>query len=144
MWRNHCSQLLIVHGVSDVRQAETHCRAFEVELAIEKLKKRDTNQQVLIKSQQNLLKQWIGQFTVRTVDIRIMFGIRKNCLRSGRSRSLYLFIRRATKQTVIITEAYHFRQLHTKFYPTSCCRGDLHMARKLFGTLSVDLDATGQ
>jgi hypothetical protein len=45
-WRNYFSQLLNVHMVNDVRQAEIHTeeplvpepRAFEVELAIEKLK----------------------------------------------------------------------------------------------------------
>jgi hypothetical protein len=45
-WRNYFSQLLNVHGVVDVRQAEVHTveplvpepSAFEVELAIEKLK----------------------------------------------------------------------------------------------------------
>jgi hypothetical protein len=56
-WRNYFFQLLNVHGVNDVRQAEIHTAeplvpepsAFEVELAIEKV----TNHQVLIKSQQN-------------------------------------------------------------------------------------------
>jgi hypothetical protein len=56
-WRNHFSQLLNVHEVKDVRQAEIHTAeplvpepsASEVELAIGKLK----NHQVLIKSQQN-------------------------------------------------------------------------------------------
>jgi len=46
-WRNYFSQLLNVHEVKDVRQAEIHTveplvpdpSAFEVELAIEKLKK---------------------------------------------------------------------------------------------------------
>jgi len=45
-WRNYFSQILNVHGVSDVRQAEIQTAeplvpepsAFEVELAIEKLK----------------------------------------------------------------------------------------------------------
>ena len=45
-WRNYFSQLLHVHGVNDVREAEIHTAeplvhepsAFEVELAIEKLK----------------------------------------------------------------------------------------------------------
>jgi len=45
-WRNYFSQLLNVHGAKDVRQAEIHTAeplvpgpsAFEVELAIEKLK----------------------------------------------------------------------------------------------------------
>ena len=46
-WKNYFSQLLNVHGAKDVRQEEIHTAeplvpepsAFEVELAIEKLKK---------------------------------------------------------------------------------------------------------
>jgi len=45
-WRNYFSQLLNIHGVNDVRQAELHTAeplvsepsAFQVELAVEKLK----------------------------------------------------------------------------------------------------------
>jgi hypothetical protein len=151
-WRNLCSQLLIVHGVSDIRQAEIHTSeplapepsAFEVELAIEKLKKNHTNQQVLINSQQNLLKHWIGQFTLRTIIVLILFGIRKTCVRNGRNRSLYLYVRRVIKQIVVIIGAYHFRQLFTKFYPTSCCPAYLHMPKKLFGIMNVDFSETGQ
>jgi hypothetical protein len=47
-WRNHFSQLLNVYAVNDVRQTEIHAAeplvpelsAFEVEMAIEKLKRR--------------------------------------------------------------------------------------------------------
>ena len=47
-WRNHCSQLLNVHRANNVRQAEIHTveplvpqpSAFEVELAIEKLRRQ--------------------------------------------------------------------------------------------------------
>ena len=57
-WRNYFFQLLNVHGVNDIRQTEIHTAeplvpetsAFEVDLAIEKLKV--TNHQV-IKSHQN-------------------------------------------------------------------------------------------
>jgi hypothetical protein len=52
-----------------------------------------------------------------------LFGIRGNCVRSRRSQSLYLFIRRVIKQTVVIIEAYHFCQQCTKFFPASCCPG---------------------
>ena len=49
-WRNHFSQLLRVHGVSDVRQVAVHTSeplvpepsALEAEMAIEKLKRRST------------------------------------------------------------------------------------------------------
>ena len=50
-------------------------------------------------------------------------GGRKVRSGSGRSRSLYLFIRRTIKQFVVIIKAYHFCQLRTKFYPTSCYQG---------------------
>ena len=57
--RNHFFQLLNVHGVNDVRQAEIHTAeplvpepsAFGVEMAIEKLKRHKSP--ILIKSQQN-------------------------------------------------------------------------------------------
>jgi len=50
-------------------------------------------------------------------NLLILFEIRSNCLRSGMSRSFYLFIRRVIEMVVIV-EAYSFCQLRTKFYPT--------------------------
>jgi hypothetical protein len=58
-WRNYFSQLFIIDGFIDVRQAEVHTfeplvpepSAFEFQLVIEKLKYH--NHQVLIKFQQN-------------------------------------------------------------------------------------------
>ena len=43
---------------------------------------------------------------MRSINLLFLFGIRRNCLRSGRSQSLYLSIRRATKQNVVIIEAF--------------------------------------
>jgi hypothetical protein len=116
-WRNHFSELLIVHGFSDVMQTEIHTAeplvpdlgAVEVELAIEKLKVK--NHQVFIKSKQNCLRQEVERFAMRSTNILFLFGIRMNCLRSGSSRSLYLSIRKAMEQIVVIMEAYHFFQL---------------------------------
>ena len=73
---------------------------------------------------------------------KILFGIRRR--KSGRSRLLYLFIRTVIKQIGVNTEAYHFFQVRTKFYPTSCSQCSLHIQRKLSGIISVDTDATGQ
>jgi hypothetical protein len=84
---------------------------------------KDTNNQVLIKSQQNWLKQGVEQFSLRSIIIFILFGMRRNCVRSGRNRSLYLFLRRVVTQIVVIIEKYHFCQLRTKVYPTSRCQG---------------------
>jgi hypothetical protein len=64
----------------------------------------------------------------------------KNELPVERSQSLYLPIRRLTKQTAVTIEAYQFFQL----YPTFCYHGYLRMKGKLMGTTSVNLDATGQ
>jgi hypothetical protein len=47
----------------------------------------------------------------------IVFGIRKHCLISGRSLSLYQFTRMVIKLIVVIIEGYHCYQLRTKFYP---------------------------
>ena len=85
---------------------------------------------MLIKSQQNWLKQWIGQYAVTSVNFLILFEIRRNCLRSGRSWTLYLSIRRVIKQIVVIVGTYPFCQLHTTFYPAysvkvnAICRGN--------------------
>jgi hypothetical protein len=95
-WRNHFSQLRNVHGVNDVWQTEIHTakpsvpkpNAFEFEMATEKLKRH--NRQVLIKSQQNFLHWGVEQFTLRSINLLIPWGIRGNCLWSGRSQSLYL------------------------------------------------------
>jgi hypothetical protein len=58
-----------------------------------------------------------------------LFGIRRNCLRSGRSRSLYLSIRRAIKQVIVIIGAYQFDKYvqtfiqHPALKLNSICRG---------------------
>jgi len=89
--------------------------ALKVEMATENPKRH--------KSQQKWLKQVVEQFSRRSTKLLILFGIRKNCLRSGRRRSVYLFIKRAIKHNVVIICAYHFCLPLTKFYPTSCCQG---------------------
>ena len=94
--------------------------AFEVELAMEKLK--SPNHEILMKSLQNCLRQWVEQFAMRSINLLFLFEIRRNYLRSGRSPSLYLSIRRVIKQMEVIIETYHFCQLCTKFYATSCCQ----------------------
>ena len=45
------------------------------------------NHHLLIKSQQNWLKQGVSQFAVRFINLLFLFGIRRNCLKNGRSRS---------------------------------------------------------
>jgi len=94
--------------------------AFEDELAIQKPKSPKSPGIYQIPAE---LSQGAGQFALRSKNLSFLFGIRSYCPRSGRNRSLYLSIRRAIKQIVVIIGAYHFCHLHTKFYPTSCYLG---------------------
>jgi hypothetical protein len=97
-WRNYFSQLLDVHGVKDGGQVEIHTAeplvpessAFEVDLAFEKIKSHKSPGVDQIPAE--LIKAGLGQFALRTINLLFLFGIRRNCLRSGRSRSLYLSI----------------------------------------------------
>jgi hypothetical protein len=128
-WTKHFFQLLNVHWVNDVRQTEIRTAkplvpepsASEFEMAIEKLKKHKSPDIDQIPAE--LIKAEVGQFVLRSINLLILFGIKRNCLSSGRSQSLYLFIRRVMKHIAVIIEAYHFCQPHTKFYPTSFCQG---------------------
>jgi hypothetical protein len=112
--RNHFSQLLNVLGFSDVRRNELHTAeplvpepsAFEVELAIEKLK-RDVSPGI-DQIPAELIKAGGRHFVLRSIKLLILSGIRRNCLRIGRSQSLYVAIRRVLKQILVIIEAYYF------------------------------------
>ena len=95
--------------------------AFEIELDIEKLESHKSSGIGQIPAE--LIKAGLEQFAMRSINLLLLFGIRKNCLRSGRSRSLYLSIRRAIKQIAVIIGSYHFYQLRTKYCPTSLSQG---------------------
>jgi hypothetical protein len=95
---------------------------FEVEMVIEKLKRHKLPGIGQIPAEPN--KAGGGTIFSEIHRLLILFGIRKNRLRSGRSQSLYLSISRVIKRVVVITEAHHFFQILTKFYPTSYCQGN--------------------
>ena len=59
--------------------------AFEVELAIEKLKNHKLPNTDQIPAE--LIKAGVGQFAVRFTNLLFLFGIRRNSLMNGRSRS---------------------------------------------------------
>jgi len=122
-WRDHFSQVLNIRGVNDVRHTELNTAepvgsepsAYEVEMAIAKLKSKKSR--CFDQISEELIKTWAVQFAIRPRNSIFLFGIRRNCLRSGRSRSFYLAIRMAIKR------AYYFCQLRTKYYPTPYCQG---------------------
>ena len=90
-WRNYFSQLFNVHGVKDVGQVEIptadplvpELSAFEVELAIDKLKNHKSPGVDEIPAE--LIKA--GGGTICLEIHKLLSGRRRNCLKSGRSRS---------------------------------------------------------
>ena len=112
-----------VYGVSNVRQTEIHTAEtlmseprMRLRLSWVLKSSKKTNHQVLIKLQQNCLKKGLEQFAVRLTN---SIWNKEELPEEWKSRSLYLSIRRAMKQIVVIIGAYHFCQIRTKFYPTS-------------------------
>ena len=63
---------------------------FEAELATENLKSHKSPGNDEIPAE--VIKSGHRTISMRCINILFLFGIRKNCLRSGRSRSLYLSI----------------------------------------------------
>ena len=102
-----------LHGVNDVRRTEIHTAeplvpgpsAFEVELATEKLKRHKSPGIDQIPAE--LLKAECRAYRSEIHKLINSVWNKEGYLRNGRSRSLYLSIGRAIKQTVVITEPYH-------------------------------------
>jgi hypothetical protein len=65
---------------------------------------------------ENLFKQKLTHYCLRSINSFILFGIRKNCLISGRSLLLHQFTKRMLKLTVIIIMRYQWYQLRTECY----------------------------
>jgi hypothetical protein len=82
-----------VHGFKDVGQAEIHTaeplvpepNAFEVELAIDELKSHKTPGIDEIPAE--LINTGVEQFAGIFINLLLPFERRRNCLKSGRSRS---------------------------------------------------------
>ena len=92
-WRNYFSQLFNVHAVKGVGQADIHTAeplvlqpsATEVELAIDKLKSHKSPGIDEISAE--LIKAGSRTICLEIRKLLILFGRRRNCLKSGRSRS---------------------------------------------------------
>jgi len=86
-WRNCFSQPLNVHEVKDVRHIEirkAESLVHEVELPIGKLK---SHKSPGIDQIQTELRNEVQQLPMRSINLLFLFGIRRNCLRTGRSQS---------------------------------------------------------
>ena len=92
-WRKYFSQLFNLHGFKDVGQAEIHRAepmvpepsAFEVELTIGKIKSH--NSPGIDEIPAELIKAGDGTICGEIHKLILLFGRRRNCLKSGRSRS---------------------------------------------------------
>jgi len=82
--------------------------------------------QLLIKYRQTRFKQQEINWVLRYTNAFILFRRKENILNSEHNLSIYVFRKRMTKLTVIITEGYQFYQLQNKFYPTFFSQGQLH------------------
>jgi hypothetical protein len=88
---------LNVHGDNDVRLTEIHTAeplvhepsTFEVEMPIEKLKTYRS-------PGSDQIPAGGIKFALRSINLLTLFGIKRNCLSSGRSQSLYLFIKQTS------------------------------------------------
>jgi hypothetical protein len=121
-WRNISSKLFNVHGVNDVRHTEIHTvepqvpepSIFVFKLVIEKLISHKSPGIGQLTA--DLIKEVVEHFDIRSPNLFILFGIRKNFLRSGCSQSLFISIRKAIKQNVVTTGPHHLCQLRTKYF----------------------------
>ena len=129
-WRNYFFQVLNVHGLSDVRQAEIHTAeplvpepsALEVELAIEKLKSHKSPGTDQIPAE--LIKA--GGRTIRCAIHKLIIAIwNKEELPGEWKESIIVPIHNKGDKTDCnnYRGMDQFCQLRTKFCPTSCSQG---------------------
>jgi hypothetical protein len=87
--------------------------AFGFELGIEKLRSHKSPGIDQLPSEQ--FKAGYRNFAMRSIKLLLLFRIRRNSRRRGRSRSLYLSIRKETKYILILIGTYPSYQPLTKF-----------------------------
>jgi hypothetical protein len=105
--------VLNVHGVNDVSQTHTYIHTY-IHTAVTSARvqcvwvwdgyskaKIEKNYQVLIKFQQNWFKQQVGPFVLRSINLLILFRIKRNCLTSGRIRIIVCIYKKDDKTDCI-------------------------------------------
>jgi hypothetical protein len=120
---NHFSQLWNIHGVNYVRRTEIHPAepivpepsAFEAQMA-EKMKRHkspgiDQSPTELIKARGRTIRS-------ETHKCISCIGNKEELPEEWKESIIVLIYKKGIKQIVAIIEAFHFCQLHTKFYPT--------------------------
>jgi len=147
-WRNYLYQLLNVHRVNDVRQTKIHTaeplvpEPSDDEIAIQKMKRHKSPGNSQIPSE--LIKS--GCRTTHFEIHKLFNSIwNKEELPVEWKELIIILTSEKGKETECSNHRsmsiYH---LHTKYHPTSCCQGKLHMQRTLMGIIHVDLNAMSQ
>jgi len=95
--------------------------AFEAEMAIDKLKQ--IKRQVLTESPQNWLKQGLEQFATEILKLIHSIWNKEELPEEWKDSINVHTYKKVIQENVVILEAYHFCQAHTKFYLTSFCQG---------------------
>jgi len=144
-WRNHFSQLLSVHGVSDVRQTEIHTTepllpepsAFETEMASEKLRRHKSPAINQIPAE--LFKQGVERFAL---EIRKLINSIWNKEESPEEWKESFIVPICQKGDKTDYSNYRGISLVSVMYKilSVCCQGLLHMQKKLLRFFSVDFD----
>ena len=122
-WRNHFSQLLNIHGVNYVRQTEINTAeplvpessAFEVELAIEKLKSHKSPGIDQIPAE--LIKAGCRTICYDIHKLTSSIWNKEELPEEWMESIIVPIYKKGDKTDVVIRGAYHFCQLRTKFYP---------------------------
>jgi hypothetical protein len=120
-WKNHFFQLLFVHSVNDVRQAEIHRSEpllhdpspFVAKIAIANLKKYKSPGCDLIAAE---LIQAEGEILRSEIHKLIKSISKKEDLLNHWKESIIVPIYKKGDQTVVIIVGYHYYQFHAKFY----------------------------
>jgi hypothetical protein len=107
-WKNFFNQVLNVHGVHNVRQKDIHMAEplvpapslVEVGIPIGKLKscKSAGTDQIQVE----LFNAGVKHYILRYTNLFVLYGIRRNCLSSGRNLLLYQFVKRMIRLILII------------------------------------------
>ena len=118
-----------VHGVHDVRQTETHTAeplvpepsAFEVDLAIEKLKNHKSPGVAQIPAE--LIKEGGRKIRYQIHKLIVSIWNKEELSEEWKESIIVPIHKKGVKQTVITIGACHFCQLHIKCCPTSLSQG---------------------
>jgi hypothetical protein len=149
-WRNHFSQLLNIHGVNDVRQTEAHTAqplvpkpsAFEVEMAIEKLKRHKSPGIDQIPAE--LIEA--GGRTIRSEIHKLIISIwnREEFPEEWKESVIVPIYKKGDKTDCSNYRGISLLSTMYKILSNILFSRLTHTQRKLLGIISVDFDVTGQ